>query len=174
MVIAAEQEGEPVQVLAQLADVVCGVTDELSQGGAEAPPIAGQPLAEELQQLGELGRVHGIEPDLGHAIHRLPGRGCAAQALYRWISRVVVRGTTPTTCPSTASRKLWSPAVTVTILPAWIRPTWIFWVATMMPPREDTRRCTITGPDGGAGLAEAFRAPRSRSRSPAGTGQGIV
>src|SRR6266851_2062733 len=43
-------------------------------------------------------------------------------------------------------RKLWSSAVTVTILPAWIRPTWIFWVASMMPPREETRRCTVTGP----------------------------
>jgi hypothetical protein len=28
-VVAAEQEDEPVQVLAQLADVVCGVADEL-------------------------------------------------------------------------------------------------------------------------------------------------
>jgi hypothetical protein len=52
-VVAAEQEDEPVQVLAQLADVVCGVADELFQGGAEAAGIAGQPLAEELQQLGE-------------------------------------------------------------------------------------------------------------------------
>ena len=77
-VVAAEQEGEPVQILAQLADVVCGVTDELFQGGAEPAPVAGQPPAEELQQLGELGRIHDIEPDLGHAIHRLPGRGCAA------------------------------------------------------------------------------------------------
>ena len=33
--------------------------------------------------------------------------------MYRWISLVVVRGTTPTICPSTASRKAWSPAVTV-------------------------------------------------------------
>jgi hypothetical protein len=40
-VVAAEQEGEPVQVLAQLADVVGGMADELLQGGAEAPPIAG-------------------------------------------------------------------------------------------------------------------------------------
>jgi hypothetical protein len=62
------------------------------------------------------------------------------------------------------SRKLWSSAVTVTILPAWTRPTWIFWVATMMPPREETRRCTVTGPDGGSGAGAAFRAPRSRYR----------
>jgi hypothetical protein len=53
-VVAAEQEGEPVQILAQLAGVVCGVTGELFQGRAEAAPVAGQPPAEELQQLGEL------------------------------------------------------------------------------------------------------------------------
>jgi hypothetical protein len=35
-VVGAEQEGEPVQILAQLADVVCGIADELFQGGAEA------------------------------------------------------------------------------------------------------------------------------------------
>ena len=40
-VVAAEQEGEPVQVLAQLAGVVGGVADELPQGGAEAPPGRG-------------------------------------------------------------------------------------------------------------------------------------
>jgi hypothetical protein len=48
-VIAAEQEDEPVQVLPQLGDVVCGVADELFQRGAEAGGVAGQPLAEELQ-----------------------------------------------------------------------------------------------------------------------------
>jgi hypothetical protein len=48
-VVAAEQEDEPVQVLAQLADVVGGVADELFQRGAEAGGVAGQPLAEELQ-----------------------------------------------------------------------------------------------------------------------------
>ena len=98
-VVAAEQEDEPVQVLAQLAGVVGGVADELFQQGAEAPPVAGQPPAQELQQLGELGRVHGIEPDIGHAVHRLPRRGCAAYALYRWISLIVVRGTTPASLP---------------------------------------------------------------------------
>jgi hypothetical protein len=77
-VVAAEQEGEPVQVLAQFADVVGGVADELLQGGAEAAPVAGQPLAEELQQLGELGRVYDVQPEFGHRDHRLPGRGCAA------------------------------------------------------------------------------------------------
>ena len=77
-VVAAEQEGEPVQVLAQLADVVGGVADELPQGGAEAAGIAGQPACQELQQLGELGRVYDVQPKFGHRGHRLPGRGRAA------------------------------------------------------------------------------------------------
>src|SRR5437773_240845 len=73
-VVAAEQEGEPVQVLAQLADDVCGETDELFQECAEAA----------------------------------------------------------------------------------------------------ARGCTGTGPGGGSGGGAAFRAPRCRYRSPAGTGQGRV
>jgi hypothetical protein len=56
-VAAAEQEGEPLQVAAQLGQAVGGVADELCQGVAQAGGVAGQPLAEELQQLGELGRV---------------------------------------------------------------------------------------------------------------------
>ena len=75
-VVAAEQEGEPVQILAQLADVVGGVADELFQGGAEAARIAGQPPAEELQQLGELGRVHDIEPEYrACVVTAFPGAG---------------------------------------------------------------------------------------------------
>ena len=61
-VVTAEQEREPVQVLAQLAEVVCGVADELFRGGAEAAGIAGQPLGQELQQFGELGGVGSVEP----------------------------------------------------------------------------------------------------------------
>ena len=41
-----------------------------------------------------------------------------------------------------------------------------------MPPRAETRRCTVTGPDGGGGLAAARRAPRSRGRSPGGNRAG--
>jgi hypothetical protein len=40
-------------------------------------------------------------------------------------------------------RKLWSPAAMVTILRAWIMPTWILWVATMIWPRCETRRWTV-------------------------------
>ena len=58
-VAAAEQEDEPLQVAAQLGQAVGGVADELCQGVAQAGGVAGQPLAEELQQLGELGRVDG-------------------------------------------------------------------------------------------------------------------
>ena len=49
-VVAAEQEDEPVQVLAQLADVVCGVAHIVGQRGAELAGVAGQLAAEELQQ----------------------------------------------------------------------------------------------------------------------------
>ena len=49
-VVAAEQEGEPVQVLAQLADVVCGVAHTVGQRGAEPAGVAGQLAAEESQQ----------------------------------------------------------------------------------------------------------------------------
>jgi hypothetical protein len=55
------------------------VADERFQGGAETVGIAGQPLSQELQQLGELGRVYGIQPEIGHAGHRLPW-GWAAYA----------------------------------------------------------------------------------------------
>ena len=43
-----------------------------------------------------------------------------------------------------------------------------------MPPRDDTRRWTVTGPAGRAGTALARRAPRSLGRSAAGTGQAMV
>lgn len=47
-----------------------------------------------------------------------------------------------------------------------------FWVATMIWPRCETRRCTITGP-GDAGRSVAARlAPRRRYRCPIGTGHG--
>ena len=75
-VIAAEQEGKPVQVLAQLADVVGGVADELFQGGAQAAGVAGQPLSQELQQFGEFGRVDSVEPYFGHGVTALPGGSC--------------------------------------------------------------------------------------------------
>ena len=62
----------------------------------------------------------------------------------------------------------------VTTLRAWIIPTWIRWVATMIEPRCDTRRCTTTGPASGEGPGAARRAPRSRWRLRGGTGHGRV
>jgi hypothetical protein len=38
-VVAAEQEGEPVQILAQLAEVVCGITDVVLQGGVQTAGV---------------------------------------------------------------------------------------------------------------------------------------
>jgi hypothetical protein len=59
-------------------------------------------------------------------------------------------------------------AATLTTLRAWIMPTWMRWVATMVEPRWDTRRCTMTGPVEGAGALAAWRAPRSRCQSRGG------
>jgi hypothetical protein len=63
-VAAAEQEDEPLQVITQLGQAVGGVADELCQGFAQAGGVAGQPLAEELQQLSELGRVDDVFSEL--------------------------------------------------------------------------------------------------------------
>ena len=63
-VASAEQEHEPLQVLAQLADVIGGVANEVLQGGAEAGGIAGQPFTEELQHLGQLGRIADLLTEL--------------------------------------------------------------------------------------------------------------
>lgn len=51
-----------------------------------------------------------------------------------------LRGTTEIISLSRLIWKLWSLTVTVTILRAWIIPTWMRWVATMIEPRSETRR----------------------------------
>src|SRR5215467_294777 len=79
-VAAAEQEDEPLQVITQVGRAVGGVADELCQGGAQAVGVAGQPLAEELQHLGQLASVGGVELDIGHGDH------CPF-----WVSRAWVR-----------------------------------------------------------------------------------
>jgi hypothetical protein len=71
------------------------------------------------------------------------------------------------------SRKLSFSQCTVTISPACVIPTWIFCLATIMPPRLDTRRCTVTAASG-SGAGPARRAPCSRCRWPGGIGQGRV
>jgi len=73
-VAAAEQEDEPFQVLAQLADAVGGMTHEVVQGGAKPGGIAGQPAGEELQYLSEFGRVGCVQLMSGMGGQRLPGR----------------------------------------------------------------------------------------------------
>src|SRR5215475_5456275 len=62
---------------------------------------------------------------------------------------------------------------TVTILPAWVMPTWMRWRATWMPPREETRRCAVTVASG-KGAGPARRTPWRRCRWPGGMGQGRV
>ena len=77
-VVAAEQEGEPVQVLAQLADVVGGVADELPQGGAEAPRSRASHRLRNCSSSASSAASTASSLTSGMAIHRLPGRGCAA------------------------------------------------------------------------------------------------
>jgi len=53
--------------------------------------------------------------------------------------------------PSMTTRKWLFSQVTVAVLPAWISPAWIFCRAIMRPPREETRRWTVTGAPGWGG-----------------------
>jgi hypothetical protein len=54
-VVAAEQEGEAIQVAAQVRGAVSGIADEAGQRYPEAVGVAAEPVAEELQELSELG-----------------------------------------------------------------------------------------------------------------------
>jgi hypothetical protein len=72
-VAATEQEDEPLQVLAQLADVIGGVAGELCQRGGQAGGVAVKPAGEELQHFREFGGVGSVKPYFGHRVHRLPG-----------------------------------------------------------------------------------------------------
>lgn len=67
-VAATEQEDEPFQVPAQLADVIGGVADELFQRGGQAGGVAVEPAGEELQHFGEFGGAGSAELYFGHGI----------------------------------------------------------------------------------------------------------
>ena len=56
-------------------------------------------------------------------------------------------------------------------LPAWLKPTWMRWRATWMPPRLDTFRWMVRSA-GGSGAGPASRTPWSLCRWPGGMGQG--
>jgi hypothetical protein len=73
--------------------------------------------------------------------------------------------------PSMTTRKQVFSQITVAVLPARIIPAWIFWRATMSPPWEETRRCTVMGQPGWGGRERALR---SRERRSAGMGQARV
>src|ERR1022692_558002 len=70
-------------------------------------------------------------------------------------------------------RRVVSSSSTVTILPAWGKPTWMRWRATWMPPRLETLRWTVWA-CGGSGSGPARRTPWSLCRWPGGSGQGRV
>jgi len=81
-VVAAEEEGEAVQVGAEGVRAVGGVADEGEQRGGKALGVGGQPAGDELEGLGELDGVGGVDAGLGHggagvslAGRRGPGRG---------------------------------------------------------------------------------------------------
>jgi hypothetical protein len=59
----------------------------------------------------------------------------------------------------------------VTVFPAWLKPTWMRWRATWMPPRLDTFRWMVRSA-GGSGAGPASRTPWSLCRWPGGMGQG--
>ena len=71
------------------------------------------------------------------------------------------------------TRRLVPPSSMVTVWPAWLRPAWMRWRATWMPPRVDTRRWTARR-GGGSGSGPAKRTPWRRCRWPGGMGQGRV
>src|SRR5712691_9883798 len=73
----AEEEPEPGEVLAQRAGAVGGAADEPGQGPGEVAVVGFQPAAEELQQLGELDGVPGVQ---GHGWHHVAPWGSASPA----------------------------------------------------------------------------------------------
>ena len=62
-------------------------------------------------------------------------------------------------------RSVVSPGWMVTVCPAWLKPTWMRWRATWMPPRLDTFRW-MTMLAGGSGCGPARRTPWSLCRLP--------
>ena len=52
-VVAAEQEREAGEVVAERLGVVCLAADEAGQGGAELVVVGREPVVQELQKLGE-------------------------------------------------------------------------------------------------------------------------
>src|SRR5260221_10969392 len=68
-------------------------------------------------------------------------------------------------------RRLVSPSWMVTVLPAWLKPTWMRWRATWTPPRVDTFRWMVRSA-GGSGAGPARRTPWSLCRWPGRVGAG--
>ena len=55
-----------------------------------------------------------------------------------------LRGTVVISSPCwSMTRSVVSPSSMVTVWPAWLKPTWMRWRATWMPPRLDTRRWMV-------------------------------
>ena len=163
-VASAEQEDETVQVLPQLRGAV--------GRGCRRNRLARRRGSRASQPERNCGSSASSAASLAFSL--TSGIGLPPSAVGR-VGHVTVdlaagaRDATATVSPSMTSRKVSSPARTVTVLPAWIMPTWIFWRVTWMPRREETRRCTAMGPAGRDERAAARRAPRSPSRPAGGT-----
>jgi hypothetical protein len=95
-----------VQVLAQLAGAVGGVAGELFRRCGQTGGVMAEPAGEQLQVLGELGRVAGVQGHLGMGSPpSQAGRvGLVTVKCPGWWRR----GTTRTVSPSITSRRLLS------------------------------------------------------------------
>ena len=76
-VVVTEQEGEPVQVVAQAVDVVARHANETSQGRVKQVVISGQPGAHKPQQLSKFARVPDVQAHTGHT-HLRSRPGCSS------------------------------------------------------------------------------------------------
>jgi len=108
-VVAAEQEDEAVQVVAQLPGAVGRVADLLGEQGLQ-PRVGGEPVTEEGEHLGELAGVVDVEFQLGHGsgsvgllIHAADGSfgGCGRS----WTNR---SGWAAQAAASTPARAAWT------------------------------------------------------------------
>src|SRR3954447_25019440 len=85
VVALAEQEDESVYVVLQLVDAVGVVADEGCEAGGESRPlVAGDPVGEHGEHLGELDCVDGFEVDLGH--DQSPSVSVSARWMSPWNS----------------------------------------------------------------------------------------
>jgi hypothetical protein len=87
-VVAAEQEGEAGEVIAEHLDAVCRAAGEAGQGRAKLAGVGREPVIRELQQFGELDGVGGVRLVLGIVV--LPSGVMADRVQRAWSSVAVM------------------------------------------------------------------------------------